>query len=208
MTVFGHQSVVNFNLVVGYFCAPTPLVCTQCLVEFNCRHFFFSYKYSPHFIRKKSLKCVNRVRKDEWNISTALFCSLSGTSHRNNYQNLVNQPMMCCCKYLDNQTSCPSRQALSDRGRPSDAEVCGGGEASTPTQMLPTCGFLPGTDCMCTWWLSQWILCSQKSTLIHTQEHKAVSHLLYWSRSKLHSKFHLVQNHTSLTQINYATKTE
>lgn len=129
MTVFGHQSVVNFNLVVGYFCAPTPLVCTQCLVEFNCRHFFFSYKYSPHFIRKKSLKCVNRIRKGEWNISTALFCSLLGT--RNN-QNLVNQPMMCCCKYLDNQTSCPSRQALSDRGRPSDAEVCGGGEASTP----------------------------------------------------------------------------
>lgn len=49
---------------------------------------------------------------------------------------------MCCCKYLANQTSGPSRQAPShvERARLMQGFV-GEGRASIPIQMLPTCGF-------------------------------------------------------------------
>lgn len=49
---------------------------------------------------------------------------------------------MCCCKYPHKQTSCPSRQALSDGERVRlMRRFVGEGRASIPTQMLPTCGF-------------------------------------------------------------------
>lgn len=40
---------------------------------------------------------------------------------------------MCCCKYLDNQTSCPSRQSVRRRrDRLTRMCVCGGGERIHP----------------------------------------------------------------------------
>lgn len=115
--------------------------------------------------------------------------------------------MLCCCKYLDKQTSCPSRQALSDREResPSDAEVCGGGESIHPHTnaaylRLP----LSGTDCMCTG-QSQLTFCMQHViTYIQTNVQWTIFDPA-WATEILHHiptyfKSHISQSHKSFKQ--------
>lgn len=89
---------------------------------------------------------------------------------------------MCCCKYLDNQTSCPSRQApVRRRGSPSDADVCGGrGEHPSPYKCcLPYLRLpLSGTDCNVHRTEPMDLIYAEYALITHAEY---VQHMLFWS---------------------------
>lgn len=112
---------------------------------------------------------------------------------------------MCCCKYLDNQTSCPSRQASSDGERARlMRRFVGEGRASIPIQMLPTCGFRSQelTACAHDWAKGSYI--SRICPYIHICAAYAILILQYYSAVLYYYVTPLISN----SYISYSNNNE
>ena len=114
---------------------------------------------------------------------------------------------MCCCKYLDNQTSCPSRQApVRRRGSPSDADVCGGrGEHPSPYKCCQPYLRLPlsGTDCNVHRTEPMDLIDAEYALITHAEY---VQHMLFWSWTMRSSSY--VKNLTRTTLKNSSLTSE